>query len=227
MKARPVALLSWTLTALILVMFVAYLGLAVSRPDRVPPGIPDFDVEYVFSNFPFVMFVCVGGLIAARRPQNPTGWLFLAIGFFFLFPLFGTDYTLRALHTTPGSLPGAGLVSWGVTWTWFAGIGTIVLAILLFPNGKLLSRRWRPVAWRVAIRMTRSHPKHWAFSTSRFPSWLSAFSQPPFPWWSASAGRAGKSGSSSSGWRTAPAYSPPPRCSVTRRGLMTGRRFSS
>jgi hypothetical protein len=37
-----------------------------------------------------------------------------------------------------------------VTWTWFAGIGTIVLAILLFPNGKLLSRRWRPVAWLVA-----------------------------------------------------------------------------
>jgi hypothetical protein len=149
-KARPVALLPWTLTALILVMFVAYLGLAVSRPDRVPPGIPDFDVEYVFSNFPFVIFACVGGLIAARRPQNPIGWLFLAIGFFLLFPLFGTDYALRALHTAPGSLPGAGLVSWGVTWTWFAGIGTIVLAILLFPNGELLSRRWRPVAWLVA-----------------------------------------------------------------------------
>ena len=45
-------------------------------------------------------------------------------------------------------------MSWGVTWTWFAGIGTIVLAILLFPNGELLSRRWRPVAWLVAANTT-------------------------------------------------------------------------
>jgi hypothetical protein len=148
-KVRP-ALLAWGLTALTLALFVAYLGLALSRPDRIPAGIPEFDVEYVLSNLPFVVFAVVGGLIAARRPQSPVGWLFIAIGFFLLFPLFGTDYTLRALYTAPGSLPAAGLVSWGVTWTWFAGIGSIALAILLFPNGKLLSRRWRPVVWLVA-----------------------------------------------------------------------------
>ncbi len=148
MKPRP-ALLAWTLTALVLAMFVAYLALASSRPDRVPRGIPDFDLQYVLSNLPFVVFAGVGGLIAARRPKSPVGWLFIAIGFFFVFPLFGTDYTLRASHIAPGSLPAAGLVSWPVTWTWFAGIATIALAVLLFPNGKLLSRRWRPVVWLV------------------------------------------------------------------------------
>ena len=150
MKARRTALLAWSVTALVLVLFVAHVGLALSRPTQVPAGTTDFDLEYLLSNLPFVVFAFVGGLIAAPRPQSPIGWLFIAIGFFFLFPLFGSDYTLRALYIAPGSLPAAGLVSWGVTWTWFAGIGTIVLAILLFPNGTLLSRRWRPVAWLVA-----------------------------------------------------------------------------
>ena len=154
MKIRHAPLLAWSLTVLILIMFVAYLGLAPSRPPRVPAGITDFDLAYVLSNVPFVVFACVGGLIAARRPQSPIGWLFVAIGFFFLFPLFASDYALRALYIDPGSLPAAGLMSWGVTWTWFAGIGTIVLAILLFPNGELLSHRWRPVAWLVAANTT-------------------------------------------------------------------------
>ena len=154
MKIRHAPLLAWSLTVLILIMFVAYLGLAPSRPPRVPAGITDFDLAYVLSNVPFVVFACVGGLIAARRPKSPIGWLFVAIGFFFLFPLFASDYALRALYIDPGSLPAAGLMSWGVTWTWFAGIGTIVLAILLFPNGELLSHRWRPVAWLVAANTT-------------------------------------------------------------------------
>jgi hypothetical protein len=153
-KIRHAPLLAWSLTVLILIMFVTYLGLAPSRPPRVPAGITDFDLAYVLSNVPFVVFACVGGLIAARRPQSPIGWLFVAIGFFFLFPLFASDYALRALYIDPGSLPAAGLMSWGVTWTWFAGIGTIVLAILLFPNGELLSRHWRPVAWLVAANTT-------------------------------------------------------------------------
>ena len=153
-KARRAALIAWSLTALILAMFVAHLAMAQSRPVRVPAGITDFDLEYVLSNVPFVVFACLGGLIAARRPQSPIGWLFIAIGFFFLFPLFASDYALRALYIDPGSLPAADLMSWGVTWTWFAGIGTIVLAILLFPNGELLSRRWRPVAWLVAANTT-------------------------------------------------------------------------
>jgi hypothetical protein len=153
-KAHRAALIASSLTALILAMFVAYLVLALSRPPRVPAGITEFDQEYLLSNMPFVVFACLGGLIAARRPQSPIGWLFIAIGFFFLFPLFASDYALRALYIDPGSLPAAGLMSWGVTWTWFAGIGSIVLAILLFPNGRLLSRRWRPVAWLVAADTT-------------------------------------------------------------------------
>src|ERR687895_173316 len=49
------------------------------------------------------------------------------------------------------SLPGLGLASWLATWTNLPGIAiTITYVLLLFPDGRLPSSRWRPVAWLMA-----------------------------------------------------------------------------
>src|SRR5829696_1919922 len=90
----------------------------------------------------------LGALIASRQPRNPIGWLMsvaaLLLGVF----SFTQQYAPLAVAE---SLPGVGLASWLATWTNLPGIAiTITLVFLLFPDGRLPSRRWRPVAWLMA-----------------------------------------------------------------------------
>jgi hypothetical protein len=47
----------------------------------------------------------------------------------------------------PGWLPGVRWVAWIGNWIWVPAHGCVALVFLLFPNGQLLSPRWRPVAW--------------------------------------------------------------------------------
>jgi hypothetical protein len=60
----------------------------------------------------------------------------------------GEEYAIYALLTNPGSLPLGAEFSWLVKWIWVPGLGLILVFLpLLFPEGHLLSRRWRWVAW--------------------------------------------------------------------------------
>ena len=58
---------------------------------------------------------------------------------------FGTTYGKYALQTAPGTVPGGPLAIWLGQWTWAPGIALLVtFVLLLFPDGHLPSRRWRP-----------------------------------------------------------------------------------
>jgi hypothetical protein len=90
----------------------------------------------------------LGALIAGRRPSNPLGWLMgsgaLLLGVF----SFTQQYAPLAVAE---SLPGLDLASWLAAWTNLPGIAvTITFLFLLFPDGRLPSPRWRPVAWLMA-----------------------------------------------------------------------------
>jgi hypothetical protein len=83
-----------------------------------------------------------------RRPRNPLGWIFCAIGIAYGLTGTGEAYALYTLDTAPGALPGGELMSWLGNWAWAPGLGLLItFALLLFPNGRLPSHRWRPVAW--------------------------------------------------------------------------------
>ena len=87
----------------------------------------------------------LGAMIASRKPGNPIGWLMsvaaLLLGVF----NFNQQYAPLAVTET---LPLLGLSSWLATWTALPGIAiTITSSLQLFPDGRLPSRRWRPVAW--------------------------------------------------------------------------------
>jgi len=94
----------------------------------------------------------VGVLIALRRPDNPLGWIFFAIGFSQGLVSFTLQYATFTLVTSPGSLPGGPLISWLANILWFPSLTLIMTyAIMLFPTGHLPSRRWRILAWGSVI----------------------------------------------------------------------------
>jgi two-component system, NarL family, sensor kinase len=94
-----------------------------------------------------VTYPAAGWLIAARRPENPIGWLLLVIGPMWGFGFTSTyaDYTLKLHH----DLPGGALVAAVGGAFWLPAIG-ITGTFLLFPDGHLPGRHWRSVAWASA-----------------------------------------------------------------------------
>ena len=94
-------------------------------------------------------FPVVGVLIAAREPGNAIGWLLLAIGL--VWELWGGvagTYVIWGFDIDPGSVPRADLVAALSSSIWVPGLGLIgTFLILLFPNGRLPTPRWKPVAW--------------------------------------------------------------------------------
>ena len=91
-------------------------------------------------------FALVGALIAARRPENPIGWLFLGFGVIAAVDFAAYSYAYRALVSHPGSLPAGDAAASVADHVWHPGFGLFVFSFLVFPRGRLLSPRWRWVA---------------------------------------------------------------------------------
>ena len=91
-------------------------------------------------------FATTGALVASRVPSNPSGWIFCLIGVVMAAGNFPYQYADYALYVAPGSLPGgvtaAVLQNLGLP----SAFGLLGLSLLLFPDGRLLSRRWLPAA---------------------------------------------------------------------------------
>ena len=97
---------------------------------------------------PFLPFPIVGALIASRRPGNPVGWICLAAGITWMLGMVSGSYVLYGLRMArPGSIPFPAAVG---SLSEFLPPTAILLGtflILLFPDGRLPSSRWRHVAW--------------------------------------------------------------------------------
>jgi hypothetical protein len=105
---------------------------------------PGFVVALVVA---FTAFMSVGAVIVAHRPGNAIGWIFSAVGLLAATGILAGEYAAYAYVTRPGSLPGAILAAWYSQLYWEPMLGLIlVFTPLLFPTGRLLSARWRPVA---------------------------------------------------------------------------------
>jgi hypothetical protein len=96
-------------------------------------------------------FAAVGFVLAGRLPRHPVPWIFCAAAFLFALIFLADEYARWGL--TSGAEPGVGvlLATWSTGWLFAPILGAVALFLpLLFPDGRLPSRRWRPVAWAAA-----------------------------------------------------------------------------
>jgi hypothetical protein len=88
-----------------------------------------------------VPFAAVGVIVARRQPRNPMGWLLAGVGVLVMLANVGSLYALldyRLGHRLP-----FGPVAVLLDVSWEPALMLLPLAILLFPDGRLPSARWR------------------------------------------------------------------------------------
>ncbi len=135
--------LAWSLCAVAFAFAVlAVVFLVLGREAAPPAGTFGFRG---FAALFAVVFGTVGALVAARQPSNPIGWLLLAAGVTAGIQEAAQQYAIWA--TGAGRHAGAAFAAWLPTWGWVPSTASVVLALLLFSDGRLRSPRWRlPVA---------------------------------------------------------------------------------
>ena len=93
------------------------------------------------------VFASTGALVASRHPANPIGWLLCLAAFAFTVGgvcVWVSEYAARENIDGPAVTAAA----WIGTFVWMLGIGpAATFLLLLFPDGRLPSHRWRAIAW--------------------------------------------------------------------------------
>jgi hypothetical protein len=138
-----------TTVALLALALEAAAGVLVVRDvaaTRVALGSNGVSVLILGASFPVV-----GWLIASRRRENRIGWMFLAVGVVFALVTFSGAHAQYGLVVEPGSLPLADITAWLSTLAWVPAYTLLILLLLFFPDGRLPSRRWRPIIWIAAL----------------------------------------------------------------------------
>ena len=154
MSRRAPTWLAWSLAGLSVAMFLAsgalyFLDRSAQSPGYwVAPGTVMGELLGFVPFLAFVAFPLVGALIASRHPRNPIGWICLVAGLLWMLILVSQAYSAYGL-TKPGSIPFPVTIhALLYAWLWVPTVGLIgIYLLLLFPDGRLPSRRWRLLAW--------------------------------------------------------------------------------
>jgi hypothetical protein len=148
MRPRTFTWIAWSLGTLWVVLLVPTLllfTLNLFNPEVEVYGL------WVQGTFVGVIFPAIGLFLTSRRPEHPIGWLFCAAGLVVGLDHFCGEYAIYALLAQPGSLPAGQAAAWVSSWLWVPFTALICFLVLLFPDGRLPSGRWRPFAWLVGI----------------------------------------------------------------------------
>jgi hypothetical protein len=94
-------------------------------------------------------FAVVGLVLAWRKPANPVGWIMADGAFFFALSEDASYYTVADYGLRHGDLQLGGVALFAQP-GWAPGIVLLGLLILVFPDGRLPSSRWRWLVWAYA-----------------------------------------------------------------------------
>jgi hypothetical protein len=111
-------------------------GVVISREN---PGESPVAHQVLFELGFTLLFGVLGAFLVRKRPGNALGWLFLAQGL--------GAAVLFAANRLPATVPGGVWLALLSLLGLAAALGLVPLTLLLFPDGRLPTRRWRPVAW--------------------------------------------------------------------------------
>jgi hypothetical protein len=100
------------------------------------------------------LYASFGRLVAVRRPDLAIGWLLGLTGLLLALSILTEQYALYGLATAPSAVPSAWLAGWLSGTLAALTIVLVALLVLLFPDGRLPSRRWRPVLWAIFVVVT-------------------------------------------------------------------------
>jgi hypothetical protein len=144
MSTRTTSWLAWAVCALSLALTaLTFLLIALDLSLNAPIYFYWFESTIIAVGYPVI-----GAIIASRLPAHPIGWICCAIGVLAAVQHFSGEYAIYALRTPhPEALLGGYAMLWVSLWAWILVFGLIEILLFLFPNGRLPSKRWRPLAW--------------------------------------------------------------------------------
>ncbi len=143
--------LSWSITFFSIVLVMT--GLILSILALTANGNHATFSHQFFTPLLTITYCIVGSLVASRHPLNKIGWMFCATGFLSALNMLSAGYALYSeLTHINAPLPGALFARWLTIWIWIPNVLLpVTFSLLLFPDGKLLSTRWRPIGWAAGI----------------------------------------------------------------------------
>ena len=143
-RRNRAAVVAWASACLAAALLSGVLALEfVQRPTRDEVETAGIGGGELALGLGTLAFAIVGALIVTRHPRHPIGWIYAASGVLIGLAGFSAAYSQRAQQL---SLPFAQVADAVFGVTFFAGfLLPITLGLLLFPDGQLLSRRWRAV----------------------------------------------------------------------------------
>jgi hypothetical protein len=137
--ARSRAIAVWAL-------WVASVVFSVAGLVTVRDGGPNNPLTAFGLSIAALSFATAGAILVSRLPANIIGWLLASGGLWFALGSGAPGLADAGLIVHPGSVPGAIWFAWLGQWIWAPALFVVILLALVYPSGRLLSSRWRPVA---------------------------------------------------------------------------------
>jgi signal transduction histidine kinase len=152
--SRRAAIAAWTLWGIYVLLAATAVALVLIGPGGSLTGAGVIGVLAFM--VAFLAMAAVGGLVAWRQPRNAIGWMLLIVSICAAILFVSSQYATLAAQR-PGALPGARWAAWISNWVWIVPISfPLSFLLLLFPDGRLPSPRWRPFGWLAGAYLTAS-----------------------------------------------------------------------
>jgi signal transduction histidine kinase len=154
MSAQSGRSIPWLIAAVAITIMVPGTGLSLAAMMRAGSTWPLVSNQGLLQ-LSTPLFALLGALIASRKPGHSLGWLFLATGFCTSLNAISTGYSAYQPLDLSGRLPPLAFLSWLNRWIWLSSVALpTIFVFLLFPDGRLPSRRWTPVALCATLGLT-------------------------------------------------------------------------
>ena len=134
---------AWSMFLVALIAYVVGIGALASVPQALLGGPGVFWPE-VATSLSFLTYAGLGAFIVARSGGSAVGWVFVAMGCAYQVHTVAFGLVHRALFVDSSLLPVAQAIGWMAN-LWVISFGLVPVLFLIFPTGRLPSRRWRLV----------------------------------------------------------------------------------